>query len=389
MKNVILLFYILSSLSLYAQAIPNDSLYLGQIPPGNTPKVFNLPVTMGLHPIERISIASDGKEIYYSEIDTYPPTNQRIKYFKYSDNKWQGPFNVFEGFNSPGLSSDDKIIYMTKNIGRIPFTYYSVKGDKGWRVPIKFLSSNNRAHFFQKTKFDNSYFSSNSSTTPPQNDICKLVTVNSDTLIENLGMPINTSANEMDFFISKDESFIVISRYGQGTDSDMYLSFKRTDGKWTNPKKFDDQINTPAWEYAPVISNDNKYLFFTRGGNSMDSYCIYWVKIDNIIESLRHTNFIPYLNIPIPDQSAKVNMAFNFGIPDNTFIDDDGNNTLTYSVTLSDGNPLPAWISFDAAKCTFSGTPKEVGAISIKITAADASKAYVSCLFSINVIKEN
>jgi hypothetical protein len=56
------------------QIIPQDSLYQGQTPPGNIPVIFNLPVNSGLRPIERIAISSDGKEIYYGVLNTYPPS---------------------------------------------------------------------------------------------------------------------------------------------------------------------------------------------------------------------------------------------------------------------------------------------------------------------------
>ena len=169
--------------------------------------------------------------------------------------------------------------------------------------------------------------------------------------------------------------------------SDMYLSFKRTNGRWTNPKKLGEQINKPGyvWEYGQFVSNDGKYLFFTSGGLSWPSYFTYWVKIDNIIDSLRHTNFVPYLNQAIPNQSIDSSQLFNYTIPDSTFIDDDGNNTLTYSATLSNGNPLPAWLSFDPATRTFEGTPTEAINISVKVTAIDSANASVSCTFSINV----
>ncbi len=107
---------IIISSTLFAQEIPSDSLYLGQSPPGNNPKIFNLPLTSGHRACERIAITSDGKEIYYGELNTYPPSSYRIRCYKYQDNKWQGPFNVFEGYNAPSLSINDSIIYMQNNI---------------------------------------------------------------------------------------------------------------------------------------------------------------------------------------------------------------------------------------------------------------------------------
>jgi len=80
----------------YAQPIPTDSLYLGQVTPGYTAKIFVLPITGTMRPVERITITSDGKEIYFCEIQGYPANVQRIKCYKYLNDKWQGPFVVFE-----------------------------------------------------------------------------------------------------------------------------------------------------------------------------------------------------------------------------------------------------------------------------------------------------
>ncbi|MCX6162474.1 MAG: hypothetical protein NTV87_14225, partial [Ignavibacteriae bacterium] len=83
----------------FAQTIPTDSLYLGQTPPGNTPKIFNLPVSPLSFTAERIAISNDGKEIYYSVVRSYYPiAGDTIKYFKYDGNKWTGPFNLFNGY---------------------------------------------------------------------------------------------------------------------------------------------------------------------------------------------------------------------------------------------------------------------------------------------------
>lgn len=375
---------VISSISIFAQEIPPDSLYLGQTPPGNTPKIFNLPVTSGHRACERIAITSDGKEIYYGELNTYPPSSYRVKCFKYQDNKWQGPFSVFEGYTAPKLSVNDSIIYMQNNIF---YTYFSIRTDSGWNVPVRLLSNNQRMHYFQRTNLNNSYASSYYEGSPTDGDLCKVITVNQDTILQSLGIPLNSPVQENDFFLAADESYVFYSKNVTGGAGDIYLSFKKDNGNWTNPKKLGESINKPGyeWEYGQFVTQDGKYLFFTSGGLSWPSYYTYWVKIDNIIDSLRATNFVPYLNQAIPNQSIDSSQSFNYTIPDSTFIDDDGNNTLTYSATLSNGNPLPAWLLFDPATRTFEGTPTEAININVKVTATDSANASVSCTFVINV----
>jgi hypothetical protein len=392
MIKIIRLFLIISilvnaSVLLYAQVIPADSLYLGQTPPANVPKIFNLPITTGLRPVERIAISSDGKEIYYGELNTYPPTIQKIKCLKYLDNHWQGPFDVFNGYASPRLSINDSTMYIQANISDFSITYCSKRINTGWSTPVKLINTTQQTHYFQTTGLNNSYLSSNLPASPTQRDICRLVISGSDTLIQGLGAPINTTSDENDLFVADDESFLLFSRNSSGGGGDIYLSFKKDNGGWTNPKKLGDPINKPgnSWEYGQFISKDGKYLFFTRGGTAMSSYYTYWVKIDNIIDSLKHTNFIPYLNYQIPNQSGQTGQLFSYTVPDSTFTDDDGNNTLTFSSTLSNGNPLPVWLSFDPITKTFTGTPTEAASLSIKITATDSANAIISCIFALNV----
>lgn len=381
---IVIITILLVSTSILSQEIPQDSLYLGQTPPGNIPKIFNLPVSTGHRACERIAITSDGKEIYYGELNTYPASSYRVKCFKYQDNRWQGPENLFEGFMAPKLSPDDSIIYLQDNTFH---TYYSKRISTGWSIPVRLIAQNLKTHYLQRTELNNFYVSSYYEGSPSDGEICKLLMENGDTVFQNLGRPLNSSLQENDFLIAPDESYSIVSKTPYGGTADMYLSFKKENGNWTNPKKLEEPINTPGnnWEYGQFITDDGKYFFYTSGGLSWPSYYTYWVRIDNIIDSLRHTNYVPYLNYQIPNQTDSIGYNYNYTFPDTTFIDDDGNNTLTYTATLSNGNPLPAWLSFDTATRTFIGTPASIGNYMIKVTATDTANAKVSCTFTLKI----
>jgi hypothetical protein len=94
----------------------------------------------------------------------------------------------------------------------------------------------------------------------------------------------------------------------------------------------------------------------------------------------------PTVTNPIPDQLAFVATPFNFVVPANTFTDPNGD-TLTYSATLSGGGALPAWLSFNPATQTFSGTPGagDVGVISVRVNANDGHGNIVFDDFNITV----
>jgi hypothetical protein len=389
MKTIIFsVFYSLLLNTCFAQPIPTDSLYLAQTTPGYTPKIFVLPVNGTMRPVERITITSDGKEIYFCEIDTYPAGVQRVKCYKYLNNKWQGPFVVFEGFMDPALSMNDSIMYMETNVNTFATAYYSVRNSTGWSVPVRCLSTSQHIHYYQETNPKNYYMSA---TFPgiSSKDLGYLQINGTDTTIKNLGKPINTNMDENDFFIARDESYMIHARSSSSVAGDLYISYKKASGSWTNSKSLGPQVNLPSpiWEFGCYVTGNNKYLFFTRGGNTWTSYNIYWVRIDNLIDSLRYTNFVPYLKIQVPNQTDTVGQLFNYTFPDSTFVDDDGNNTLTYSATLSNGGALPSWLSFNPVTRTFSGTPTTLGSIGLKVIATDTANAIATCTFTLNVVE--
>ncbi len=371
---------IISTSSSNAQSIPKDSLYLGQTPPGFTPKVFQLPISSGLYAAERIAISSDGTEIYYTELNGYPISVSRIKSFHYKNARWNGPFVEMSNYIAPALSMDGKRLFYENGSNT---TFSSTRSGTKWSASAIFLNTSKMMHYLHVTKSGNYYLTSNPLLSNT-GDIAKLLINSVDTTIITLGNPINLASNGFDFFISPDESYIIRVIKSKGT-GDLFISYHKADGGWTNPKTLGTQVNHPqGWEWGPYVTNDNKYLFFTRQLNSLD---IYWVRVDNLIDSLKHTNFIPYLKNKISNQSATVGNSFHFVIPENTFIDDDANNTLTFTAALSDGSPFPSWLSFDSNSQTFSGTPHEVGLLKIKVTVTDNEKTMASCEFEIQTGK--
>lgn len=58
---------------------------------------------------------------------------------------------------------------------------------------------------------------------------------------------------------------------------------------------------------------------------------------------------------------------------------------------LASGDPLPAWLTFDAVSRTFSGVPAndDVGTISIEVIATDSANASTSDVFDLTVANIN
>jgi hypothetical protein len=91
-------------------------------------------------------------------------------------------------------------------------------------------------------------------------------------------------------------------------------------------------------------------------------------------------NDAPVVANAIADQALEAGEAFE--VPANTFTDIDGN-TLTYTATQADDNPLPSWLIFDAQTRTFSTPANFVGVVDVKVTASDGI-ALASDVFTFN-----
>jgi len=110
---------------------------------------------------------------------------------------------------------------------------------------------------------------------------------------------------------------------------------------------------------------------------------------DNFDLAIAGDNDAPVVATPLTDQSFAEDSPIAFTLPANTFSDVDVD-ALTYNATLADGSALPAWLSFDAANRSFSGTPplNYTGTLSVKVTASDGT-ASVSDIFNLSVSNAN
>ncbi|HEX8226041.1 MAG TPA: tandem-95 repeat protein [Allosphingosinicella sp.] len=99
--------------------------------------------------------------------------------------------------------------------------------------------------------------------------------------------------------------------------------------------------------------------------------------------TINPVNDAPTLESLLADIHGLEDMAIDLLIPEGSFADLDGD-ALTLSATLGNGDPLPAWLSFDGTR--FTGTPPADfnGAIDLIVTASDG-KASVSDAFTLTI----
>lgn len=396
MKKIILLFlYILPLLSgsLHAQTLFWDSpdAYLGQNPPGSIPKIFarGMLADSPYFSANRAAFSADGKEFYYCyNLNWANKVYLKIKYFRYEDGKWKGPVILNEHYFAPTLSMDDKTLYFDGEGANI---WCSHRKDTGWSEPARFLEPI-AFYDFVPTISGTMYGASGSfigAEKKPNNvDVCTLSISGSDTSIQSLGVPINSPGWNGDFFVARDESFIILSANETPSfECELYISYHKPGNTWTNPKSLGPMINKGlAHRYGQYVTNDNKFLFYCYGTSEKDC-AIYWVRFDKLFDSLKHTNFDPYVLNSIPDQTVLVNKKFTIQIPEKAFVDDDGANTLRYTAHLTGGDPLPSWLHFDPAKKIIFGSGAAEGKYNITVTATDTKGARAQCVFALTLAK--
>ncbi|MEG4354960.1 putative Ig domain-containing protein [Microcoleus sp. Aus8_D1] len=76
-------------------------------------------------------------------------------------------------------------------------------------------------------------------------------------------------------------------------------------------------------------------------------------------------------------------MPFQITLPENTFIDRDPGDTLTYKATQITGLPLPSWLTFDPNTLTFSGQSSGLQFVPIQLTATDKAGATANNFISL------
>ena len=101
--------------------------------------------------------------------------------------------------------------------------------------------------------------------------------------------------------------------------------------------------------------------------------------------TIHGANDVPRDATALTTQQVTVSTPLLYVVPVGTFADVDAGDTLTYTATLNGGAPLPAWLTFNAATRTFSGTPTAVENLSIVVTATDLSATSVSNTFTLQV----
>ncbi len=109
--------------------------------------------------------------------------------------------------------------------------------------------------------------------------------------------------------------------------------------------------------------------------------------------TVQNVNEAPTMATPLANQATLEDALFSFTVPASTFTDVDQSHgdTLTYSATQVGGAPLPAWLTFDPATRTLSGTSGngDVGTSALTVTVTDSGSLSASTTFNLSVQNVN
>jgi hypothetical protein len=167
--------------------------------------------------------------------------------------------------------------------------------DGGWTQPTVYLKKPYGLYDFMPTASGICYVGSNahqgSRTDFSTYDICTLTMSEGDTVIESLGTPINTPGFDGDFFIARDESYMIISaKETKDFECELHISFRRPNKTWTAPVSLGPLINDGvAHRWGEYVTPDGKYLFYSKGTGPENCH-IYWVRFDRLLKKLRREN---------------------------------------------------------------------------------------------------
>jgi len=274
--------------------------YLGEEPPGTTPKLFASSIfkqVAGNSVHSSPSFSSDGKEMYYTIMPTEGPFV--IKYMKMIGENWTNPETVkftkgIDGNNSLFANSDDIILfksltprYNKQNI----LTLWKVERENGiWGKPHELDPIfDNLAMGVSITNSGTIYFTL-AKEGYGSHDIYRSQLINGKySNPEKLCHEINSDGDDWQPYVAPDESYLIFSRYKGAPKKgiiNLYISFKQTDGYWSEALNMGKAINEKdaAW---PYVSPDGKYIFFVSSkDNDSWFYKVYWVDA-RIIEILK------------------------------------------------------------------------------------------------------
>ncbi len=289
--------------------------YMGQEPPGLTPKVFAPGLVSLPNRFEHsICLSQDERECYI----TVPAANWstvQIMVTRYENGQWTSPVQaVFSNSQSqsPSLTDNDQSLYFSRDRS-IWKVHRSLTGSgiQAWSQPEVVpapVTSPQGAPSCSISSLGNMWICSWRTGGVGQCDLWRIQSANGQFTEATDLRSLNTTASDCYPVPGPDEAYVIWQSDCPGGFGgiDLYISLADGHGGWTAPRNLGPIINSSRSEGGPSLSPDYRYLFFNRE-TSNDSN-IYWVSVKAFLPDPNG----PVYNLSTGQRFASIQAALNY-----------------------------------------------------------------------------
>jgi hypothetical protein len=257
--------------------------YFGQTPPGMKAELFGAGIISTGMPELNSVFFPGGKEVIFSV--EYGMMKWALVMAREENGRWLkpeiAPFSGEYGGVDPFVSYDGNRVYFCSNrplkAGDPAKADYDIwyvdRAGQGWGEPVRMdapINSDTHEFYPTLTKSGTMYFQSRRPGGLGQSDLYRAELVDGRYVkAEGLPAPVNSPGFEGDAMIAPDESYIIVStaRPPMPPAADLYVSFRKADGGWTDLINLGPEVNSAGGENCQILSPCGKYLFFTSRRN--------------------------------------------------------------------------------------------------------------------------
>jgi hypothetical protein len=256
--------------------------YLGQEPPGHTPRLF-APGIVSTGLLDRdIAMMPDGSEIYFGVAGPGYAFSSVMMTRRLPDGSWTEPevasfvapypAHDLEAFIAP---DGRRVFFLSDRVppgaegpaGNSDIWVADRAGD-GWGEPRNLgapVCTEDQEYFPSVTRDGTLYFTRQKR--GEANFIYRSRLVGGAyTEPERLPSQVNSGRTRFNAFVAPDESYLILSVIGRPDaigQSDYYVCFRTPDDVWSEPVNLGPAVNVPdAQGYSPYVSPDGRYFFF-------------------------------------------------------------------------------------------------------------------------------
>ncbi|MBT3242462.1 MAG: MBL fold metallo-hydrolase [Bacteroidetes bacterium] len=277
--------------------------YLGQNPPGDVPVIFAPGIISVDSTVEHgyPTFSPDGNMVFWQSNlrQKEKETEIFLKVMRRVDGQWTEPESSPYG-GMPAFSPDgNKLYFISDDTEKEKGLYFVEKQGENWTEPksLNIIAQFPELKYLYGPSLTNNgtlYFFGHAEGLGSRNDfgIYRSELINGIYAKPELLPPsINTAEGVINWmpFIAPDESYLLFSSDRNTNRQSLYISFRLSDGSWTEAHGLGEAINSQKGERFPYVSPDGKYLFFTRW-HGRDNEDIMWVSA-KIIADLKKEVF--------------------------------------------------------------------------------------------------